>query len=146
MAQNPPEGYQRVIPYLLYEDAPAALAFLRDAFGFEEKFRFEGKDNGIGHAEMAYQDNVIMLATVVLDAEHASPKKLRARHSMVMVYVDDVDAHYARAKAAGAKITRKLADQFYGDRTYGAEDPEGHAWYFATHMKDVPPEDLQPPE
>ena len=143
MVQNPPEGYQRVIPYLLYEDAPAALDFITAAFGFEERFRFGGKEEGtIGHAEVAYGDNVVMLATADKEMHHDSPKNLPARHGLVMVYVDDVDAHHEHAKAAGAKITRELEDQFYGDRTYGAEDPEGHSWYFATHVRDVPPEEM----
>ncbi len=145
MPQNPPEGYQRVIPYLLYEDAPAAIEFLGKAFGFEERMRFEGKDGAIGHAEVEYKDNVVMLATAAAEAGHDSPKNLSAKHGLVMVYVDDVDAHHDQAKAAGAKIIRELADQFYGDRTYGAEDFEGHSWYFATHTKDVAPEDMHPP-
>ena len=145
MVQNPPEGCQRMIPYLLYEDAPAAIEFLAKAFGFEERMRFGGKDGHIGHAEMGYKDNLFMLATAVRDQQHDSPKNLPARHGLVMCYVDDVDAHYAQAKAAGAKITRELEDQFYGDRTYGAEDLEGHFWYFATHVKDVPPEEMVPP-
>lgn len=143
MVQNPPEGYQRMIPYLLYEDAPAALDFIKNAFGFEEKFRFQGQDGSIGHAEVGYHDNVVMLATAAKDQGHASPKNAGARSGLVMVYVDDVDAHYEQAKAGGAKITRELEDQFYGDRTYGAEDLEGHAWYFATHVKDVSPEEMQ---
>ncbi len=146
MAQNPPEGYQRMIPYLLYEDAQGALEFIKNAFGFEEKFRFEGKDGSVGHAEIMYHDNVVMLATAAKDMGHQSPKSLGSRSSLVMVYVDDVDAHFEQAKAAGAKITRELEDQFYGDRTYGAEDPEGHAWYFATHVKDVSPEEMQAAE
>ena len=60
------------------------------------------------------------------------------------MYVDDVDAHFKRAKAAGATILEEPADQFYGDRRYGVEDPEGHQWFFATHVRDVAPEDMKP--
>jgi len=126
MVQNPTEGYQRMIPYLLYEDAPAAIAFLDKAFGFKEKFRFAMDDGNVGHAEVEYKDNVVMLATATDAMGHKSPKSLPAKHGFVMVYVDDVDAHYEQAKAAGAKITKELEDQFYGDRTYGADDLEGH--------------------
>ena len=73
------------------------------------------------------------------------PGKRGYVHGDVYIYVDDVDAHYEQAKAAGAKITQEPADQFYGDRRYMAEDPEGQHWTFATHVKDVAPEDMQPP-
>ncbi len=145
MAQNPPEGTQRVIPYLTYADAPAALEFLGKAFGFEERFRMPGPDGKLMHAEMAHCDNVVMLASAVEDMGLASPKDLPARHSLVVVYVDDVDAHHARAKAAGAKILQEPEDQFYGDRTYRVEDPEGHHWSFHKHVRDVPPEEMKPP-
>ena len=144
MAKNPPDGYQRVIPYLVYENAPRALAFLTEAFGFEERMRMPGENDMVMHAEVALHDNVVMLASAVPDMGHASPQALGKRHTTVMVYVDDVDAHCARAKQAGAKITSELEDKFYGDRMYAAEDPEGHLWFFATHIKDVAPEDMHP--
>ena len=146
MAQNPPEGTQRVIPYILYADAPAALDFLCQAFSFEERFRMPMPDGKIGHAEITYRDNVVMLATASAEMGHASPKDLPAFHSMVMCYVDDVDAHYAHAKEAGAKIVTELEDKFYGDRSYAAADPEGHQWCFATHVKDVDFENMEPPQ
>ncbi len=145
MAQNPPEGTQRVIPYRLYADAPAALEFLGKAFGFEERFRMPMPDGKLGHAEVGYQGNVLMLATAVGENGHASPRDLPARHSLIVCYVDDADAHYARAKAAGAKILAEPEDQFYGDRIYRAEDLEGHQWSFHTHVRDVAPEDMKPP-
>ncbi len=145
MAQNPPVGMQRVIPYLVYADAPAALEFLGKAFGFEERMRMPRPDGGIMHAEVGYQGNVVMLGTVVDEMGHASPRDLPARHGLIVCYVDDVDAHYAQAKAAGATILAEPEDQFYGDRTYRAEDPEGHQWSFHTHVRDVAPEDMKPP-
>ena len=145
MAKNAPEGTQRIIPYLIYSDAAAALKFLTEAFGFEERMRMPGPEGKIMHAELGYQDNVVMLASVFSEMGYGSPKELPARHGSVMCYVDDVDAHYAQAKAAGATIESELEDKFYGDRMYGATDPEGHKWFFATHVKDVSPEDLQPP-
>ena len=145
MVQNPPEGTQRVIPYMLYSDAPAALEFLCKAFGFEERFRMPMPDGKIGHAEVGYQGNVVMLATAVAEMGHASPRDLPARHCGIVCYVDDVDVHYAQAKAAGATIISEPEDQFYGDRTYRAKDPEGHEWNFHTHVRDVAPEDMQPP-
>ena len=144
MPKNPPDGYQRIIPYILYEDAPAAIDFLCKAYGFEEKFRMPTPDGKIGHAEVSYGDNVVMLATAVSEMGHDSPKNLPARHSSILCYVDDVDAHYERAKEAGATIAGEPEDQFYGDRMYRTVDPEGHHWFFSTHVKDVSPEDLQP--
>ncbi len=102
-------------------------------------------DGKLGHAEVSYQGNVLMLATAVEENGHASPRDLPARHALIVCYVDDVDAHYARAKAAGAKILAEPEDQFYGDRIYRAEDPEGHQWSFHTHVRDVAPEDMKPP-
>ena len=145
MVKNPPEGTQRVVPYLMYADAAAAIEFIGKAFGFEERMRMPAPDGSIMHAELGYQNNVVMLATVVPEMGYGSPKDLPARHGSVLCYVDDVDAHYARAKAAGATITAELEDKFYGDRMYGATDPEGHQWFFATHVKDVAPEDMKPP-
>jgi PhnB protein len=137
---------QRVIPYLFYADAAAAIEFLTKAFGFEERVRMPGPDGRIMHAEVGYQDNVVMLATAAEEVGTASPRELPGRNAMVLCYVDDVDAHYARAKAAGAKVPAEPEDQFYGDRTYRAEDPEGHQWYFHTHVRDVDPEDMKPKE
>jgi PhnB protein len=145
MVDNPPEGMQRIIPHLSYADAPTAIDFLCRAFGFEERFRMPMPDGRVGHAELALDGNVVMLASVFEELGQASAKSLPAHHAMVVVYVDDVDAHHAQARAAGAQITRELEDQFYGDRTYAAADPEGQQWRFATHVRDVAPEDMVPP-
>jgi PhnB protein len=141
MAQNPPEGYARVTPYLLYHDCDAAVDFLTTAFGFTEKVRMRGEDGKTNHAELELEGGVVMLGNP--GADYESPDELGGRTSITYVYVDDVDAHHERAQAAGARIERELADQFYGDRTYGAHDPEGHAWSFATHVRDPSPEEMQ---
>ena len=138
---NPPEGYPHVMPYLYYSDAVAALEFLTSAFGFTEKFRMEDENGGVSHAEVSMGDGVIMLGTP--SADYRNPKTLGAKTQSIYVYVDDVDAHYERAKAAGAKITQEPVDKFYGDRNYGSEDPEGHEWYFGTHVRDVTQEEMQ---
>ncbi len=146
MVKNPPDGYQRIVPYLMYADAPAAIDFLCGTFGFTERFRMEMDEGGIGHAEVELEDNVVMLATAMNEMGMASPQDLPFIHAMVMVYVDDVDAHHAHAVECGAKITRELETKFYGDRTYMAVDLEGHNWGFGTHVKDVAPEDMVPPD
>jgi PhnB protein len=144
MPQNPPEGYNRIMPYLLYKDSGAAIEFLSTAFGFTEKFRLEGEDGRVGHAEMTIGgDGVIMFGSPPEPEGYKNPKELGGKTQGVYVYVDDVDVHYEHAKAAGATITRELEDQFYGDRSYTVEDPEGHQWWFATKVRDVSPEEMQ---
>ncbi|MYD53560.1 MAG: glyoxalase/bleomycin resistance/extradiol dioxygenase family protein [Chloroflexi bacterium] len=142
MVQNPPEGNQRVIPYLSYADAPAAIEYLCGAYGFEAGTQMDMGNGVLAHAELHLQDNVVFLATVFDEMGHASPRSLSAVHGQVMVYVDNVDAHYEHAKAAGAEIVEEIADQFYGDRSYRTVDPEGHQWIFTQHIRDVTPEEL----
>jgi PhnB protein len=143
MPKNPPENTPRITPYILYQDVASALKWLAKAFGFKERFRLPGPDGKILHAEMQLADGVIMMGCP--SPQYKNPKDLGQVTVSLHVYVDDVDRHYARAKKAGAKILAEPEDQFYGDRRYGAEDPEGHAWYFAQHIRDVAPEDLKPP-
>ena len=123
---------QSIIPYLAYEDAPAALTFLRDAFGFKERFRFPMPDGRIGHAEVTLGDSVLFLASVWKEAGAMSPKDLPGVHSQIYCSVDDVDAHFERARNAGATVINSPADQGHGDRSYRAVDPEGHRWIFGT--------------
>jgi len=123
MPQNPPEGYPSVMPYLLYEDSDAALEFLVNALGFTEKLHVTGDDGRVNHAEVQLSDGVIMFGTP--PGDYKNPAKLE------------------RAKQAGAKIVRQPEDQVYGDRNYGVEDPEGHEWYFGTHVRDVSTEEMQ---
>ena len=119
----------RIAPYLLYEDGAAAIDFLTNAFGFEVVMRME--DGGVvNHAELKLGDDTVMLGHPGPDYE--SPKKTGYSNALVHVYVDDVDTHFERAKAAGAEIVTEPADQEYGDRRYDARDPEGHSWFFAT--------------
>ncbi len=135
MVQNPPPDFPRISPYLLYEDVDAAVDWLIEAFGFSERFRMRDENGRSNHAEIALGDGVVMMGNP--GADYRNPKHLGAATQLIYVYVEDVDRHHEQAKAAGATITRELADQFYGDRTYGAEDPEGHSWHFAQHVRDV---------
>ena len=142
MPANPPENMPRITPYLLYEDVVAALEWLARAFGFRERMRISDANGKITHAEMELADGVVMMGHPGPD--YKSPKRLGGVTQMQYIYVDEVDKHFTRAKDAGAKILAEPKDQFYGDRTYSAEDPEGHHWYFAQHVRDVSPEDLKP--
>ena len=136
MTHHAPQETQRIVPYIIYSDAPAALAFLSSAFGFEERFRFPMPDGRIGHAEIGYDDNVVMLASAYDEIGLASPRDLPALHGQIMCYVDDVDSHHARARAAGATIAAEPKND-HGQRSYRAVDPEGHRWIFATALKNA---------
>ncbi len=142
MPDNPPKGTPRITPYLLYEDATAAVDWLVRAFGFKERMRITGPDGKVNHAELEMADGLIMLGSPGPD--YRNPKNLGASTHNTYVYVEDVDKHFQIAQQAGAEILEEPTDQFYGDRRYGAVDPEGHEWFFATHVRDVAPEDMQP--
>jgi PhnB protein len=138
MVTNPPDDFPRVTPYLLYEDLPNTVDWLINAFGFSERFRMPDADGKLTHAELQLGDGVVMMGHPGPD--YKNPKHLGASTQLVYVYVDDVDTHHERARAAGATITEEPQDMFYGDRRYAAEDPEGHVWNFAARIKDVSPE------
>jgi PhnB protein len=122
----------RIAPYLLYEDCATAIDFLKQAFGFEEVMRMD--DAGVvNHAELRLGDDSIMLGYPGDD--YKSPKNADHRSALVHVYVDDVDAHFARAKAGGAEIVMEPTDQEYGDRRYDAKDLEGQLWSFSTPIQ-----------
>ena len=130
-------AYPPIAPYLLYEDVAAALDWLSEAFGFEERLRFEGEGGNITHAEMTLGDGHVMMGDP--GGAYRSPKRSGSRNAQVHVYVDDVDAHFERARAAGAEIRAEPEDQPYGDRRYDAYDPEGQLWSFAQRVRDVSP-------
>jgi uncharacterized glyoxalase superfamily protein PhnB len=102
----------------------------------------KGPDGKANHAEVRLGQGIVMMGHP--GADYRNPKRRGGATQLVYVYVDDVDKHFAAAKTAGAQILSEPADQFYGDRTYGAEDPEGHQWSFAQHVRDVAPEDMHP--
>jgi len=131
------EPTSQITPYLLYKDAGSALTFLKNAFGFSEYgSRFTGPDGAVQHAAMQHTDGSIFMMGCP-GPKFKNPRKLGGVTQMMYVTVDNVDKHFARAKKYGAKILEKPADTFYGDRRYSAEDPEGHQWAFAQHVRDV---------
>lgn len=125
---------QRIFPMLAYQDAPAAIDFLCRAFGFRERWRMDGEDGTIGHAEVELDGQVIMLASVWRDGGLGTPHELGGVHCQLRCVVDDVDGHWRQAREAGAVVLDGPADQGYGERTYRALDPEGHRWIFATPL------------
>ena len=138
MAEQHHLDHQRIVPALTYADAPAAIAWLCRVFGFEEVRRMEVGDGRIGNAALSFNGEQIMLASPFDEAGTKSPRELAALHQQITVYVDDVDAHYARARGEGADILAEPADQFWGARNYWVEDLEGHRWTFQQQLRQVP--------
>ena len=138
-----PEGYGTVTPYLYIKGAAHAIEFYQQAFGAKEVYRMTSPDGRIGHAEIMIGNSHVMLADEHPEIGARSPQTIGGSPVGFLVYVEDVDSVFNQAVAAGAKVVRPLADQFYGDRTGGVEDPFGHAWYIATHVEDVSEEEMQ---
>jgi PhnB protein len=138
-----PDGYHGTIPYLICSGAAKALDFYKRAFGAVEITRMDGPGGVVAHAEIRIGEAVIMLADEVPGMGARSPQTLGGSPVSIYIYVEDVDALARRAAECGAKVTRPVGDQFYGDRTVGLTDPFGHIWGFATHIEDVSHEELK---
>jgi PhnB protein len=141
MVQPVPAGYHSVTPYLMVRDAYRALGFYALALGARELMRFPTPDGKVAHAEIMIGDSHVLLADE--SREFPGPQTLLGVGVSLMLYVDDVDATFARAIAAGATERRAVADQFYGDRNGTLADPFGHVWTIATHVEDVSAEEAQ---
>jgi len=137
-----PDGYHAITPYLIVKGGAKAIDFYQRAFGAQEIVRMADGDR-IGHAELKIGDSIIMLADENPAMPHRSPQTLGGSSVQLLLYVPDVDKAFDRAISAGARSVRPVADQFYGDRTGGVEDPFGHEWYLATHKEDLTPEEMK---
>lgn len=137
-----PEGYPQVIPYLVIDGAGAAIDFYGSVFGATERMRMPAPDGKIGHAELQIGDSVIMLSDEYPEMGALGPKAIGGTPVNLSVYVEDVDGVFDRAVKAGAKSLRPVENQFYGDRSGQFQDPFGHRWSVATHIEDVPPEEM----
>jgi PhnB protein len=143
MATQPiPEGYHTVTPYLAVDDATEAIEYYTKAFGAKERVRMETPDGKIGHAELEIGDSLVMLSDPFPQASTKTPNELGGTSVSVFMYVEDVDAVVKRAVDAGATVTMEVDDQFWGDRFGSVKDPFGHLWSIATHVEDVPPEEM----
>ena len=138
-----PEGYHSVTPYLFIRGASDAIAFYVKAFGAKELFRMPMPDGRLGHAELQIGDSRVMLADENLEHGAVSPTTLKGTSIGLAIYVEDCDAVYQRAVAAGAKVERAIQNQFYGDRSGTVVDPFGHKWTIASHVEDVSPEEME---
>jgi PhnB protein len=132
-----PEGYHRVTPYLILSKAADAIAFYVAALGASEVMRLDDPSGKIHHAEIEIGDSRVMLADEHPELQALSPKTIGGSPVTMHLYVEDVDAAVERAVSSGAKLIRPVADQFYGDRTGGIEDPFGYRWFIATHKEDL---------
>lgn len=141
MAKPIPEGYHSVTPYLVVDDAAKAIEFYKKAFGAEEKYRLPmgGK---IGHAEIKIGDSFVMLADEFPEMGHLSPKARGGTTVSLLIYLPDVDSAFKTARDAGATETKPLENQLWGDRMGTLTDPFGHQWSLATHVEDVPEDEI----
>ncbi len=137
-----PDNYRGATPYICVHDGAAALDFYAKAFGATERMRMAEPSGKIGHAEIEIGEAVIMLSDEFPELGVRSPRSLGGSPAAVLLYFEDVDAVARRAVDAGAKLTRPVENQFYGDRSGKLEDPFGHTWWIATHVEDVSAEEM----
>jgi PhnB protein len=130
-----PDGYHTVTPYLVVSDAEAVMSFTMQAFGASEKVRMPGPDGKLAHGEVQIGDSIIMMGSPQPGA--------KLMPGMIYLYVDDTDATYQKAVAAGGKSVEEPNDAFYGDRRAAVEDSQGNHWFIATHQEDPTPEQMQ---
>jgi len=137
-----PEGYEGATPYLIIKGATGALDFYKKAFGATELMRMPAPGGTVGHAEIKIGKAIIMLADEFPQMNCKSPQAYGGSPVSIMLYVQDVDTFVNRAVTAGAKLVRPVKNQFYGDRSGSLEDPFGHQWHIATHLEDVPSDEM----
>lgn len=138
-----PEGHHTLTAYVVVGDAAEAIDFYTRALGAEERYRMPGPDGSVAHAELAIGDSVLMLADENPQTGSRSPKTLGGTPVHLFLYHEDVDAAFERAVAAGATPVMPPQDMFWGDRYGRLTDPFGHEWSMATHIEDVPPEEME---
>jgi PhnB protein len=143
MAKSIPDGYHTVTPYLIVSGAADAIEFYKGAFGAIEHERMQDDSGKVRHSEISIGNSRLMLADESPELGALSPKTIGGSPVSIHLYVDDVDAVVANAVAAGASLTRQVADQFYGDRVGGITDPFGHLWFVATHKEDLTMDEIR---
>ncbi len=137
-----PSDYPRLCPYLCVDGAAAAIEFYASVLGATERMRLPGPGGRVAHAELAFGDSVLMLSDEFPEMGAVSPASVGGSPVTISLYVEDVDATYDRALAAGATAVRPVADLFYGDRSGQFTDPFGHRWSVASRVEQVPPQEM----
>jgi uncharacterized glyoxalase superfamily protein PhnB len=136
-----PKGWPRIAVAIAYQDPATAIDWLCKAFGFEVRLKVEGEGGSIVHSELEYGEGVVMVTGVSKEKRFESPRAIGGANTQnLMIYVDDLDAHLARAKEGGATITKEptvsdYGEEYWTDRAYQAEDPDGHLWYFSQRLR-----------
>ena len=138
MNTTPATANQTIFPGMRYVDAASAIDWLEKAFGFKRQVVYPGPDGTIAHAQLIFNGSMIMLGSYKDDVfGYKPPREVGGVTQAVYLYVADIDAHFARAKAAGAEVVVALKDTDYGSREYSARDPEGHLWHFGTYLPEM---------
>jgi PhnB protein len=137
-----PEGMHTVTPHLVCAGAADAIEFYKQAFNAVEMSRLPGREGKLMHAAIRIGDSTVMLVDEAPNWGMLGPKSLKGTSVAIHLYVEDADAFAARAVAAGAKMTMPVADMFWGDRYGQLEDPFGHRWSVATHIRDVSQDEM----
>ena len=144
MAARPvPQGYHTATPYLIVKGASQAIEFYKKAFGATDVMRFAMPDGNVAHAEIKIGDSHIMLADEWPDMGYVGPQTLKGTSCSILLYVEDSDALFDRAVAAGGNAIEAMQDKFYGDRSGTVVDPFGHRWTISTHKEDMTVEEMQ---
>ena len=138
-----PAGYETITPYITVRGAAKAIDFYKKAFGAKETMRLASPDGQVGHAEISIGKAHVMLSDEFPEMGAKGPQTVGGSPVLLHLYVDNVDAAFKRAEQAGAKVTRPVADMFYGDRGGQLEDPFGHKWWLASRIEEVAPKELQ---
>ena len=143
MAVKPiPEGYHTITPYLTVENATEAIEFYKRAFGAKEFVKMDGPNGTVGHAELKIGDSLVMISDPFPQSTVRPPTERGGPTASIFMYVDDVDTVVKKAVDEGATIEMQVADQFWGDRFGTITDPFCQVWSIATHVEDVPPEEM----
>jgi uncharacterized glyoxalase superfamily protein PhnB len=142
-AKSVPAGYHTVTPAIIVRSAPDAIDFYKQAFNAEEVARMDGPDGSVMHAEIRIGDSVVMLGEENPQWGTKSPLSTNGNPGSLHIYVEDADAAFARALAAGATVRQPLEDAFWGDRYGKVTDPFGHEWGIATRVRELSPEEMR---
>lgn len=138
-----PDGFHSITPYITVRGAAHAIEFYQKAFGAVERYRLPSPDGqGIGHAEIQVGNSIVMISDEFPEYGKLSPLTVKGTSVTLALYVEDVDAVFNQAVAAGAKVVQPVTDKFYGDRSGCLADPFGHEWTIMTHQEDVSPEEM----
>src|SRR5687768_399536 len=138
-----PDGYHAVTPYLAVSDAKKSIDFYKRAFGAKERVVMPTPDGKVMHAELELGDSVVMLSDPFPQSTSKPPNEAGTSTMSIMLYTEDVEETYKQALDAGATSEQEPEDMFWGDRFARVKDPDGHSWQLATHVEDVPPEEME---